>query len=162
MWLINWLTNFFRKKWCKFCYYCLRTEVKDAPDICEDSYSSATSSCFLWWLIFFSSLLAHWFGILRCKIAALLNFVETLLKFAKVSEHHAHLESRFPVVLTTLWHKICESCCVYTFSVPRRGSSFLFQWQDTHLKSEWKYSHCTYDISIIKWKKLSKKYYSLS
>ncbi len=35
-----------------------------------------------------------------------------------LSEHHAHLEFLFPVVLTSLWHTIGENCCVYTFWAP--------------------------------------------
>ncbi len=40
-----------------------------------------------------------------------------------LSEYHAHLESRFPVLLTSPWYKIYENCCVYTSRAPCLDSS---------------------------------------
>ncbi len=110
--------------------------TKDAAGTCEDSWSFVTSSCFMLWFIFCSFLLALWFGILFCEMAALLRLCYP--NTVRILNHVPRGVNE--AVTQDLWKLLC---------LHFQGSmlwliSFLITWQDTHLKSEWKYSHCKY------------------
>ncbi len=104
---------------------------------------------FLSWLILCSSLLAYWFGILCCEMAALLRLCYQKIVYILNTGSHGVNKS----ATLDRWKLLC---LYFQGSLSWIISSF-FTWQNTRLKSVWKYLHC---VSIIIWKKLSKNFYS--
>ncbi len=125
--------------------------TKGAPGICKDSYSFVTSSCFPSWLIFCSSLLVHWFGILCCEMAVL---------FCDIRTTCTSLISVPSGVNTSVTQDLWKLLWLHFQGFMSWLISSLSPWQDTRLKSEWKYFHFNYFNNYVK--KIAKKYYFVS
>ncbi len=130
--------------------------TKDAPGIREDSYSFVTSSCFLSWFIFCSSLLAH------CLVFCVVKWLHCFVRDIRTS-----CTSWIPVpsgVNKSVMQDLRKLLCLHFQGSMSWLSSSILPWQDTRLKLEWKYSHCKYfnncDVILQKVHKVWKRHFT--